>query len=65
MLETQTGDLTSGEVKEELNCSNKTYWKLANEGELDIYYVGRTTRATRESVEALKKRNRYVPRKSK
>jgi hypothetical protein len=58
-------DLTSREVRDELRISNKKYWDLANEGELDIYYVGRTTRATRASVDALKKRNPYIPRKNR
>jgi len=66
MAKTETlGDLTSTDVKQELNCSNKMYWKLANDGEIEIYYVGRTTRATRESVDALKMRNRYIPRNLK
>jgi excisionase family DNA binding protein len=62
MIEATQGDLTSAETKRELNCSNKTFWKLVREQELDAYYVGRTIRIVRESVARLKERKRYVPR---
>ena len=56
-------DPTSTQAKQEINCCDAKYWDLLNTGELEGYYVGRTLRVTRESIEAFKKRHRYTPRK--
>ena len=55
-------DPTGPEADAELNCSAKTRWSLLNKGELEGYYVGSKIRITRESLDQLKQRRRYVPR---
>ena len=47
-------DPTSTQAKQEINCCDAKYWDLLNTGELEGYYVGRTLRVTRESIEAFK-----------
>lgn len=54
-------DLTSVEVRKELNISNVMFWKLLNLGELDAYRVGNKIRVKKESLLAYKARNEFVP----
>ena len=63
MPEETQGDLTSTEAWTVIHCSNKKGWDLLNKGELEGYYVGRTIRITRKSIDAYKLRHRYVQRK--
>lgn len=58
-------DLTATEVKLELHCANSTFWSLLNQKEIEAYYVGNQLRIPRESLEEFKKRNKFVPKKSR
>lgn len=57
------GDLTSNQVKVELNCGEAKFWDLVNNKELHAYKLGRVLRITRKSLDDYKQRHRYVQRK--
>lgn len=60
MFQTKKSDISPDykveEVARLLSASKPTIYKLINTGKLHFYKVGRGTRITRESVEALRAR---------
>lgn len=55
-IQSQGGDLSLVEVREELSCSNTAIWNIINRGDLHAYKVGRVVRIKRQSLFDFKER---------